>query len=435
MKKLIITAALAALAFFQTAAQTLQTGYFLENYVFSYQLNPASHPAYAKGFVGIGVDNLSIGLNSNIGLNKLVFPVTVDGRKALVTGFNENVPAEQFLGGLNPVNKAVADLSLNVLSLGFSGEDHFCTIEVNVRGDVMAGIPKDIFSILKTAANQDGTYSVRNTTLGTTEYAEFVFGYSRDLSDRFSMGFRVKALAGLADASLTLDSINAKAHGSQVDFSTSGTLDFSALGLQFKPDASGYVDFDDVLDNARSFKPGGYGVAFDLGAEARLLDDKLTLSASALDLGGLFWQKNCRAVSDFSGTLGSEDSPEFSDLFKVESDSGSRFAGIGPKVNVGAKYKLAKMLSVGMLASTRFGRYKVSEARLGAAFTPGKTLSLAVSGAVNSFGTSFGCALSLRFLGLNLFAGTDSIVTSFTPEYVPIEKVNTRLNAGLVIAF
>lgn len=436
MKKMLCL----AIIIFATAvginAQSFKTGYFLDNYLFSYEINPAARPADTRGFVGIGIDNICVGANGNVGLDSFLFPVTVDGKKALVTGLNENVDADTFLGGLKDNNRICTDVSLNLLGFGFSGERYFCTVELNVRANVMASVPKDVFTILKTAGDRDGTYSINGVELGTTDYLELVTGYSYRISDRVSVGGRVKFLAGAADGYMCFDSINATS-GTDLEYNTSGSLDLYALGQTMTPDENGNFNPDFDVD-PRNLRPGGYGFAFDLGVEASFMEEnRLELSASILDLGGIFWRRGCHAISDCSGRIGAETEGQdsFPGLFRVETSDASDFIGIGTKANLGVKYRFSDMFSAGVLASSGIGRYSVTEARIGASFSPWSCLSLAASGGVNNYGTSIGCGLSFRVPGISLFVGTDSVITSFTPEFIPIRKLNTRVNAGLAIAF
>ena len=54
---------------------------------------------------------------------------------------------------------------------------------------------------------------------------------------------------------------------------------------------------------------------------------------------------------------------------------------------------------------------------------------------ISLFCHGIGAAASLKVPGFNLYLGTDSIITAFTPEMVPVNKLHTRLTAGLAIAF
>lgn len=435
MKKIFVSAffTLASLIPAGLSAQSLRTGYFLDNYVYSYHFNPALIPDSTKVFVGMGADNLTVGVNSNIGLNSVLFPVTIDGKKQLVTGFNSAVSASDFLDGLKDRIRVGADLTENILSLGIVNKRSMVTVEINARMDVAAGLPKDMVSILKSGTDVPGSYSINDISASVTSFAELAIGYSYRISDNLNVGGRLKLLAGAADLQAQISTLNATVKD-EIIVAGKGDIRANILNQKLKATPEGNIDMDDLFELVQP-APGGYGAALDLGAELSLPGvEGLTLSASILDLGGILWLNTVKGSADFNQAIGNEESKPVEDLFKLESNDESQFAGIGPCLNIGARYQIVKMFSVGALATVRPGRFGMAETRLGATFTPGKVFSLAASAGLNTFGTSFGCAMSLKVPGFNFYIGTDSIFTHYTPEYIPIDKLNTRLTLGLVIA-
>lgn len=437
MKKIIFSAAVAAVALLSAIglhAQSFQTAYFLENYTYSYQLSPASMPKYNKGFFGFGIDNISVSANSNLGVNTLLFPVTVDGKTKLVTGMNELVSADQFLGGLKERNGAVAGASLNVLSFGYRGKrNSFHTFEVNTKLNIAASMPKSAFSLMKLGGTVPGSYSGSNLSLNTTDYIELVSGHSYRLNDNIRLGGRVKILVGAADAKLSIDSFNATT-GETIIIDSRGSASIHALKAEIETNSEGNPSFE--FENITP-KPGGYGAAIDFGAEIKFPGVKgLSMTAAIMDLGGLLWLNGASGHAVVSGDV-MKDIRSFAleDCFKIDKSGVNTFKMLGPTVNVGVKYDVARMLTVGALTTATVGRYPCYEARIGASFNPGRALSLAASAGVNNYGAGFGAALSLNVPGFNLFIGTDSIITQFTPEYIPVKRLNTRLNLGLAIAF
>lgn len=432
---IIATAAAALLSLSNASAQTFQTGYFLENYTFSYQLNPASQPTDTKGFVGIGIDNISVGANANVGLSSFFFPGTVDGKKALLNGFNEQVSAETFLGALNDNNKANVNAAVNVLSFGFRGkrQSNFWTFELNVKANASANAPKDLFSALKLGATAPANYNAGGTWFNTTDYVEAALGFSHRFNRNISFGARFKALVGVSDIAINLNDFNISAN-EQISVNANGDLDIHAVGLTFPKDAEGNYDFD--VDGDEKIGPAGFGAAFDMGLEVRFPNaEGLTFSAALLDLGGLSWNNGNLGKAAFNGTIGDESSLNIEELFTPGENGVSEFKMLSPTLNLGLKYQLAKKLNVGAFATARTGRYSNYEARLGASFNAGKVLSLAGSAGINTCGACFGAALSLKIPGINFYIGTDSVIAQFTPEWIPVNKLNTRINLGLVIAF
>lgn len=432
---LLLATAVAAMALLSVSglqAQDFQTAYFLKNYSHSYQLNPASMPEYNKFILGVGVDNISLGVSSNVELDSFFFPSVIDGRKTLVNGFDKSISSEQFLGGLKERSDATGAASLNVLSIGHRGKKNgsFHTFEVNARLNASAGVPKDLFALLKNGTTVPATYTGTDSFINATGLIEISSGHSYRLSEYVRLGGRVKLLAGIADIRLGLDSFKADVDES-IMVDARGIAELHALSAEFVPDENGNINFD--LDGETRFKPGGYGAALDFGVEMRFPGLKhLSMSASVQDLGGLVWLNGITGQASLSDDM---DELSIESLFKADDGSVNSFRMLSPSLNLGVKYDFLRMFSVGAVATARAGRYAYNEARIGAAFNPGRVLSLAASAGVSSFGTAFGAAVSLNIPGINLFVGVDSIVRELTPEYLPVGRMDTRLHLGLVLAF
>ena len=54
-------------------AQNLETAHFLDNYIFSYRLNPSVTPYLTSGFFTVGAGNITITPNLNVGMSNFFF--------------------------------------------------------------------------------------------------------------------------------------------------------------------------------------------------------------------------------------------------------------------------------------------------------------------------------------------------------------------------
>ena len=412
------------------SAQSLQSSYFLDNYTYSYQLNPAAQAGENHGFFALGVGNVHVGANSNLGLSSFLFPMTIDGEKKLVTGLHPDLDADVFLGGLDEKNVIDLNVGLNVLSFGHVKNDSFFTFELNLKSEVGTNIPKDVFELLKLGGTRDENYLVQDLSLNTTNYLEAVFGYSNKLNANWRLGGRLHLIAGIADAAVNVPraAVNVK---DDFAIDAAGSVNVYAGKVQLPSTPDGYVDLDNIEINPKDFGLAGYGAALDFGAEYH--SSLLTLSASVLDLGGVFWQNGTIAEAKYSGVVDS-DALDSASLLKIVDKADNKFLDLGPRINVGARVNILPILSAGLMGTVRSGRYGWSEARAGVTLTPGKFFSLAATGGVNTYGPCFGAALNLKLAFLKLYLGTDSVVTSFTPQLIPVNKLHTRVSAGLVIA-
>ena len=67
------------------SAQSFRGGYFLDNYVYGYRINPAQ--VNEKSFFGIGIGDIDLLNNSNLGMSSLLF----NKNNSVVTGLHKSV--------------------------------------------------------------------------------------------------------------------------------------------------------------------------------------------------------------------------------------------------------------------------------------------------------------------------------------------------------
>lgn len=430
-KALLLAIAVPAMFLFAAgaSAQSLQSSYFLDNYTYSYQLNPAATVEDSHGFIGLGIGNVHVGANSNLGLSSFLFPMTIDGQKKLVTGLHPDLDADVFLGGLDEENVIDLNLGLNLLSFGRVKNDSFFTFEVNLKSELSTNIPKDAFELLKLGGTRDDNYLLKDISINTTNYLEAVAGYSNKLNANWRLGGRLHLIAGIADAAVLVPEADVNVKGN-IAVDGAGSVNVYAGKVQLPSTPDGYVDLDNIEIDPKDFGLAGYGAAVDFGAEYH--SSSFTFSASVLDLGGIFWQNGTVAEANYCGEVDS-DALDTAALLKIVDKADDKFIGLGPRINAGARMEILPILSAGLMGTVRTGRYGWSEARAGLTLTPGRYLSLAATGGVNTYGPCFGAALNLKLAFLNLYLGTDSVVTSFTPQLIPVNKLHTRVSGGLVI--
>ena len=153
MKRIhILLLSAAILLGLNASAQSFRSGYFLDNYVYGYRINPAQ--VNDRGFLGLAIGNIDLQNNSNIGISSLLFPV----ENGLVTGLNKAVSAEKFLGGLKKNNFMSFDETVNLLAIGISNGNTMHTIELNARALLGFNLPKSLFTMAKKGGT--GTFDI-----------------------------------------------------------------------------------------------------------------------------------------------------------------------------------------------------------------------------------------------------------------------------------
>ncbi|MBQ7622525.1 MAG: hypothetical protein IJS66_02155 [Bacteroidales bacterium] len=437
MKRLTAIAALLALSVGAASAQELKSAYFLEGYVYGYHLNPAA-PIDGKPFTFFGttISHVAANVQTNIGLNSVFFPL--DG--ALVSGFDERIPAEKFIDPLPDISRMIVGANENLLTFGRQGEKSRFAFEVNVRTDNYAEVPKGFFSMMKTGLTEGiqsktGSYTFNDLYFNSGSRAEIALSYARKIGDKFTVGATLKGLIGLHYAVVGFNSMTlSKGADKDLAASLDGYLKVATPMIGLNTISYGGKKYFDNTSNPLTTHPfgiSGFGFAGDLGVTFEPVDG-LTLSLSALDLGFMSWNANIVGRMNYDSR--ELDIKEYEQLAWIEAlDAEKLNTSLNYTIHAGAKYKMPfyDRLSVGLLGTMQ-KYYK--EMRLGVNVNPVNPLSLTASFAYGSFGADFGGALNVRFPGVNLYIGMDSFIFEFTPQYVPIKRVNTTVNMGLVIA-
>lgn len=437
------------------AAQSTQTGYFLDDYTYRFQMNPAY--GNSKGFVSMpGLGNLNVGMNGNLNLTDVLY--NLNGKTT--TFMNPGISTAEAMSKFDDVNKLSANTRIGIVSVGFNGFGGYNTVSVNARTNVNAHLPKSLFSLLKEGVRND-TYSIEDTRVQARAFGEIALGHSRDITKDLRVGATVKFLVGAGDVEARLDNARLVLGEDNWTIQSNADIHASVKGLTYDTDMnedSGhrYVSGADV-DGAGI---GGFGVAFDLGAiyKAPFLDG-LTISASLLDLGCINWSNDMVASTQGVKTFETNkytfnvdnDAPnsfknEWKDmkgaltsLYELDDlgDQGGRTTGIGTTMNIGAEYAfpLYNKLSFGLLNTTRIqGDYGWTDFRLSANVAPVKCFDASVSVAAGTFGASFGWMANLHLTGFNFFLGMDRTPSKLAKQGIPLNS-NAQFNLGLNFLF
>jgi len=467
VKKHLLTIAVALVATSALFAQTSQTSFLLENYVYGYRFNPAYTPE--KNFIGIPVlGNINPSIKSQIGISTLLFPTD----NGLVTGLNSAVSSDQFLKGIKTRNVATVDLNENIIAFGFRHKKGgYSNVELNWRTNVSLSLPYEMFAFLKD--NGSPSYDLSNLYGGGNSYVELAYGYSRKLSDKLNFGARVKFLVGIADLRLDVYEAGVSTSNSKILASADaylygacGFLSYETKASEYEAGSNDVIDFDSIGFNGGKYAPSGYGAAVDFGVMYQPVDG-LELNFSINDLGGLMWKynvvgkTNANAVYEGQriqpGQSGQESEVE-SELNAAletlkslaefhDAGSASKFKMIPFSANAGLKYRMPfyRNLSVGGMATYKYSTIGASwyDARGGAAINPAEWFSFTANAGYSSFGPVCGAAFSISFVGINIFASMDGyigrIATGKTQNGLsiayPVNQFGYSMNFGINVLF
>ena len=423
------------------SAQALNSGYFLDGYLFKHQLNPALESD--KAYFSIPVlGNINIGTRGNIGLGNFLYPTANGG---LTTFMNSSISAEEFLNGLSTNNKLAMNLDMSILSAGFRAWGGFNTIDIGLRSHTALNIPKDMLEFMKVGQSGPTTvYDMGDMGMSSANYVEVALGHSRQITDKLRVGAKVKFLLGGMYADMSLKNTHVTLSEKEWVVSANGD--------------GGLVDFDNIEYDSPGLS--GFGLGIDLGATYEVIDN-LTVSAAIKDLGFMGWTNNTYASTNnepwrfdgFENLTFSDDKEEdklenqldaLGDEFEDYANLHRRSTGeklskaLAATLVVGAEYALPMYdkLSFGLLSTTRFnGPYTWSEGRLSANVSPLSWLEGGVNVAVSSFGTSAGWILNLHPKGFSIFLGMDCLVGKVNPQFIPVNNANASFSCGFNVTF
>lgn len=446
-------AALLALASVTAAdAQNIRSGYFVDNYNFQYEMNPAF--GNTMNFVSMpALGNIDVAMRGGLHVSD-VFHV-VDGKTVLFT--NPGV-SDSFLKDLPTTGKMGVDFKLNILSGGWKAWGGYNTVTLNARAHADLGVPKEFFRLAKEGLS-NRTYDISNMYAKAIGYGEIALNHSRDIKQvpGLRAGATVKFLIGMANmeadfhhADLTL--------GHDAWIARTNADIYANLGkMRYKTKVNDrgerYVSGAE-MDGAN---PNGFGMAFDLGATYKWKD--FNFSLAVLDLGWISFNNTQKAstngikevntdaytfnANEDAGNSFENEWDRMSDdldrLYQLEDmgDIGSRTVGLGATLNVGVSYELPyyRRLKFGALSSTRInGKATWSEVRISATCTPVNCFSATVDGVFGTYGAGFGWLLNYYGKGYSIFLGMDNTLGKVSKECIPLNS-NASFTFGMAFPF
>ena len=461
-KKIILVATL-MLSVVTATAQSLNSAYFTDGYNFRHTMNPAY--GNDQSYVSIpALGNINVRTQGNFGYDAIIKNnPNPYGNKTMTTFLNPYIDASTALDGFaSGNNRVVGSVGITLLSAGFKAWGGYNTIEINSKTNFGVSLPYELFEFAKNTGNKN--YDIGDINAGALSYVEIAFGHSRQLTDQWRAGAKLKVLLGVGRADVKMENVKAQLNdANQWLISAKAQADVSMKGFTYKqkdkeykqkPGTYKYVNDLDVDGAGVS----GFGLGIDLGATYKLNDD-WNFSAALLDLGFISWSNDMQArnISDqfiFDGFHDAEVSKSSPNSFKNQGqsysdqmaefanlqdqgDQGGRTTGIGTTLNVGAEYTLPmyRQLSFGLLSSTRLqGEYSWTEARLSANWEPLNWLDGGMSLGVGSFGASAGWLINIHPKGFNFFIGMDHILGKQSKEFIPLSS-KASVNLGMNITW
>jgi len=414
-------------------AQSFNSGYFLDHYHYGYTINPASQPdKEITGHFGMFIGNINVQAQSNVGLATFFYP----SEDKLLTAFNKNVPANEFLGKLNDVNSARLNLNENFLNVGArSGKNGYFTFDAGLKANVDASIPKSVFEMLKVGVGDQNTYSINDINIWANSYVELALGYSYNIADKVFIGARAKALVGLAQAQMNIESMSVSSATGKTTVSGAGSMGVACKLLNMGS-SNGVLDLGSLSRGDIGF--AGFGLGFDLGVSAKPIDG-LSVDLALQNIGNIKWNRNIVGEMAFQNKELTGGDVNVKDFLEFKSAEADKITEKLPSIfRFGAKYAMPfyENLSARVLGTFVGGEHsKYTDIRIGATITPIRQISATVNYGFTSNGGAFGGAINFNLGSYNIFFGADSIINTLNPQYIPVNPTAMAYSVGINVQY
>lgn len=463
INKILLISSLALTAE-SVSAQTSYSGYFLDDYTYRYEMNPAF--GNSKNFVSMpGLGNINIGIRGSLHLTDVLYKNPNGGSNILFT--NNLISTSEAMSKFSNRKKLGEDAKINILSVGFKALGGYNTVTISANENVGLSVPRSFFSLAKEGITNK-TYDITDLFARGNAYATIALNHSRDIKQvpGLRVGAALKAYLGVAYADVRLDEAELALGTDAWTAKTKAEIYMSALNAKFETKeyipkgpkggaprryVSG-VNTDDL-----KFGINGFGMGVDLGAEYKWNDFRF--SAAVIDLGFMSWSKGSKASTDGTQTF-TTDAYTFNangdadNSFKKEIDNmkddlcklyqitdiqenQSYTKAMAATLNFGVDYALPyyRNLHFGLVNSTRInGPYTWTQFRLSANVAPVKVFSADVNMVAGTYGVGFGWMLNLHVTGFNLFLGMDHTLGKVAKQFVPLNS-NGAFNLGINFLF
>ncbi|MDE7411828.1 MAG: hypothetical protein K2M94_07300 [Paramuribaculum sp.] len=444
---------LALAASLGSSAQNTRSGYFLPDYTYRYEMNPAYENSL--NFVSMPVlGNLNVNMHGTLGVSDVLY--NIDGRTT--TFLNPGISASEVMDNIGNSNRIGADIKITLLAAGFKAFGGYNTVTINARTSMGVRVPRSLFSLLKEGVTNN-TYDITDFGARASAYGELALGHSHKINDKWRVGGALKILLGGAYMDARLNHAQLQLGTNDWSVVSNGEISASVKGLKYDTDINEntnhrYVSGADIDGTGLN----GFGMAFDFGATYKPNKD-WTLSLAFLDLGFISWNNNMLASTGGDKTFNTdrytfnvdENKPngfdnewnkikdDLSQLYELDDmgDQGSTTHGLGATMNLGVEYTLPayRKLTFGLLNTTRIeGDYSWTEFRLSANIAPVKCFDASINMGAGTFGVGFGWLLNLHTKGFNMFLGMDHTLGKVTKQFVPLSS-NASVNFGLNFPF
>jgi Family of unknown function (DUF5723) len=330
-------------------------------------------------------------------------------------------------------NDMNTNLGIDIFSVGFSvKEKNYFSLGYQHFTTVYASFSDDLIKFLAEGNAKNPNISLNEESIYINQFNAAYLGYSRSLLDnKLNIGGRIKMLQGFGNFqtnninfSITTDANASPAYAVNV----AGSMQVQAGGL-FGVLTDTTLNNNTAQNVMNNLTKMGKGIGFDLGMSYKITD-KLTVSASAINIGNITWKKDFAQKMDFIGTgkfefsgiktnlnggsnSNAADSVEqkFKDAFKIQRSKAEYSSPLPTMIYASASYNInAKNQATVVFRNQSFNGKSNTVMGINYAYSPFNAIQLLAGANMANFKSfSFGAGLVANLGSVQLHLLADNI--------------------------
>jgi hypothetical protein len=405
--------------------------YYLENVPQSSLLNPAMAPR-ANGFIGIPASNIYFRINTDIYGKNLI---QKQGDE-YVTLTNAKFDYSKFYKIIGDNANLNSYQTIAPIAFGFSGKRGYFTFFVTEKISESVAIPKDFFRMIDKGFPNGSNFDFSSIFSKVQWYREWSFGYSYNFMDKLRVGIHAKYLQGIVAAKTDFDKFELSTGLEEWNVNLDGKV-YMSVPAYISYDEDGIPSLDSVPADLGTIVDKGIlnfsnpGFAIDLGAVYEY-NKVWKFSASINDLGFINWNGDLNTF-EVNGTyffkgvdIDITNIDSLDEVAGIILDSLKRSVnlahsrkgfstGLGPKLYLGALYKVNYYFSAGFVSRSIFAKNNFQqEFNISANLNLYHILTTTINYTYAINGTNtFGLGLGLRAGPVQFYTALDYIPYSY----------------------
>jgi len=407
-------------------------------------VNPAFFPKDKRFVIGGPSFGLDAAHSGNITYNDLL---RESGDRTILDVGNA-------ISKLEPNNDVYFDQRFETVSVGVRLGSWFVQAGHAIRVNTAINYPKALAELFWYG---NGPYVGQTLEIGpaanTANWNELHLGLGKRFGDKLSIGARAKFLSGIGALQTDDNRRQVRALTSNDIYQLSLTTDyaFHSSSIVSAIDTAG-LGFDLTLNDIKNDFAANRGWAFDIGMQLQA-GERLTLSASVLDLGGsISWKKNAsyfysQGTFEYNGIgipgtdilNGTTDSLDFdaaldslNDVLNFQKTDSEFTTELPTRIYVGGSFKLTERWTLGaVLHHFNSERRKATSVGVSAHWSPLRWLTVGGMYSINDrSAANIGLSIVAKPGPLQLFILSDNALNAVTPY--GSAAVNFRFGGAIV---